>query len=391
MKKIFQINVTKNGSTGSIMRQIHGLASKKYISKFYYGRGPQKNIFNKFEIYFSVFLSRIFSKNNEGCYYNTYSLINEIKKFKPDLIQLHNVHGYYLNLPIFFKYLKKLDIPIVWTLHDCSSYTGHCAYYTRVGCDKWKSQCFNCPQKREYPKNLIFDTSKSEYKKKVKMFKGIKNLSLVVPSNWLKNEVEKSFLNDYKVQVIHNAIDLSVFKPIVDKNIRKRYNLGSNKIILGVANIWDERKGLDYFLKLSKIIDKNVRIVLVGLTKKQINSLPENIIGIERTNSVEELVKLYTVADVFLNPSLEETFSLVTLEALACGTPCLVFNSTATPELITEKVGIVIDNYDIKNIYKNIKILFKKECSDECVKRAKQYDLKNYKKYIDLYDKLMEE
>lgn len=389
MKKVFQINVTKNGSTGKIMQQIDTLASKKYITKYYYGRGEGKNFFEKLEVYFSVFLTRVFSKHGYGCYYNTKKLIKELDDFKPDLIQIHNIHGYYINIKMLFNYLKKLNVPIVWTLHDCFSYTGHCAYYTKENCYKWQKQCYSCPQLKEYPKSLFFDTSKTEFKKKKDLFTKLKNMTLVVPSNWLSKEVKKSFMGKYEIEVIHNAIDLNVFKPIKDDSIREKYNIGNSKIILGVANVWDERKGLNRFLELAQVVDKNIKIVLVGLNDKQIASLPKNIIGIKRTENILELVKLYSVADVFYNPSLEETFSLVTVEALACGTPCLVFNSTATPELITEKVGIVISDYNVNNVYKNIQKIINGDYYKECVKRASLYKLDNYYKYVELYDRIL--
>lgn len=388
-KRIFQINVTDSGSTGTIMKNISSLAEKKYITKMYYGRGVKTKLYQKIETYFSVFLSRFISLNNSGCYFSTINLIHKIKKYKPDLIHMHNVHGYYLNYSILFKYLKKLNIPIVWTIHDCSSYTGHCAYYSRVKCDKWKNCCSDCPQTKEYPKNLIFDSSKLEYKKKKKLFLGFNNLTLTVPSNWLNKELKKSFLKNYDTRIIHNCIDLNIFKPSYNLNLRQKYNLDNYKIILGVANVWDERKGLNYFLEISKILDDNYKIILIGLNKKQLDNLPKNILGFDKINNLNELINFYSIADVFFNPSLEETFSLVTLEALACGTPCVVFNSTATPELIRKGNGKILDCYDVNKIVNSIEEVCNCNWSKKCINTAKKYDLTNYNKYIELYDELL--
>jgi len=398
MAKVVQINIVCNGSTGKIMREIQVLANENdYETLSIYGRGKGfkdlncKKFGNVISFLYHVLITFIFNKHNHASYFQTKKLVKFLKKYEPDIIHLHNIHGYYLNNNVLFKYLKNdYQGKIIWNLHDCWAFTGHCSHYESIKCDKWQNECNNCSQKGVYPYSWFFDTSYKEFKHKQKLYTGIRNLTIVVPSMWLKKQVEHSFLKDYPCMIINHGIDLNLFKPTINYDIYTKYNIPKNKkIILGVANVWAQQKGYDTFLKLSKLISNDEIIVMVGLNKKQINKLPKNIIGIERTENVEDLISLYSISDVFFNPSIEETFSLVTIEAMACGVPCLVYNSTATPELITGKVGIVIDNYSIENIYANIKKLLNKDYKLECIKRAKKYDKKNYQKYIDLYNQLV--
>ena len=265
---------------------------------------------------------------------------------------------------------------------------GHCSHFTYANCTKWKSKCEKCPEKDRYPKSLI-DNSKKNYELKKQLFKGIKNLTIVTPSEWLANLVKKSFLKEYEIKVINNGIDLNVFKPTYDENTYEKYNIPRNKkIILGVASVWNERKGLQYFEELSKYLDdKNEIIVMVGLNKKQIKCLPCNIIGIGKVEDTKDLVKIYSISDVCFNPSVEETFSLVTLEALACGTPCIVMNSTATPELIRNKeCGIIEKEFTIDKIYDDIKRVIKNKNERTLVKFTERYDKKIIQQYIMLYE-----
>lgn len=371
-KSVVYINVVCNGSTGKIMCDTAQYASKEgYETYCFYGRGNAKKdincikIGNKFSILLHVFLGRL-GFNGHGSYFATKNLIKKLKKINPDIIHLHNIHGYYLNLKVLFKYLKnEYQGKIVWMLHDCWAITGYCSYFSLVNCNKWQKQCYKCPQKSMYPKEII-DTSKREYKLKKKLFSDINNLTLVTPSYWLENIVKKSYLKEYKIKTIYNGINLEVFKPIKDNNIYEKYNIPKDKtIFLGVANIWEERKGLNIFLDLAKIIKEDEIIVLVGLNQKQLKNLPKNIIGITRTENQLELVKLYSIANVFINPSYEETFSLVTVESLACGTPVVVCGMSAPKELINDNTGIVVNNYTAKNYYKSAKELIKKNIQEE--------------------------
>lgn len=399
MKKLVQINVVCNGSTGKIMNDISkGAIVDGYETYCFYGRGKEgKNsnyikVGNKLSIIFHVLLTRVFNKHGHGSYFDTKKLIQKIKKINPDIIQLHNIHGYYINLKVLFKYLKhEYNGKIVWTLHDCWAFTGHCSYFTAINCNKWKTECFGCPLKLQYPKSYLFDTSKREYYFKKKIFTDIKNLEIVVPSNWLKGLVNNSFLKDYKVNVINNGINLDVFKPSRNDSIYDKYNIPKDKkIILGVANIWEERKGFNTFLGLSKLINKDEIIVLVGLSEKQKSNLPDNIVGIEKTQNQTELAEIYSIATVFVNPSLEETFSLVTVEAMACGTPVIVCDTSAVKELVTDKVGYIVDKYSAEDYYNAyLKLKIKKIKKQDLLSQSKKYSKEKFvNEYIKLYKEL---
>lgn len=366
MKKLVLLNVVCNGSTGKIMCDLAKSASNNgYDVTCIYGRGNPKEDVNclkfnsKLGIYFHVILARL-GFNGHGSYFATKKLVKYLKKTNPDIIHMHNIHGYWINLKVLFKYLKnEYKGKIMWTLHDCWSFTGHCSYFTMINCNKWQKECKKCPMIEGYPKEYI-DTTRREYRLKKKLFSNLNNLHIITPSNWLKRIVEKSFLGKYPIKAIHNGINLDIFKPVNDKIIKEKYNIPDNKIILlGVANIWEERKGLNVFIELSKMIDGDEVIVLVGVNDKQIKELPSNIIGIKRTENQKELANLYSMANVFINPSVEETFSLVTAEALACGTPTIVCGMSAPKELLTKEVGIVVNDINPENYYKAYKKILK--------------------------------
>ena len=398
--KILQINTTSNwGSHGRIAEEI-GILIKKiggenYIIYGRYSNPSQSHSFKfntKIDLYSHVFLTRFFDKHGLASNKVTYNIINKIKEINPDLIHLHNIHGYYLNYSILFKFLSKFNIPIVWTLHDCWAYTGHCAHYTFVKCHHWKTGCHHCCQKNTYPSSWVFDRSKQNYLEKKESFTSIRNMTIVPVSNWLADEVNKSFLNKYPIKVIHNGIDIKIFSP---QNISKK-ELGINDdfLILGVASIWEGRKGLDDFIKLRKLLPSNYVIVLIGLTQKQIDKLPDGIVGIKRTNNVNELVQYYSAADVYINFSVEETFGMTTCESLACGTPVIVYNSTACPEIVSNDTGYVVeigDFDDIINKLKVIKKLGKEQYKNVCRQRVIQYFNKEdkYYEYLNLYKALL--
>lgn len=396
-----QINVTCNGSTGRIMEQIQKEAEKNgYEAISFYGRGKPSNdncikIDTNIDILWHALISRFFNLQGHGSIFATYRLIRKIKRINPDIIHLHNIHGYYINFKMLFGFLKSQNIPVVWTLHDCWAFTGHCAYYTANNCEKWKVLCDNCEHKKTYPKTYFFGSRiNKEYLKKKELISKLDNLVLTVPSEWLKKQVKMSYLKDNQVEVIHNCIDITIFKPIIDDDLKKKYKIDADKkIILGVAAQWNQNKGIDYFKRLSKIIDKGKEtIVMVGLTDRQIQELPKNIIGIKKTESIEELAKLYSMADVFFNPSIQETFSMVTLESIACGTPCVVMDSTATPELIQKKeCGIIEKDFNINRIYQDIKeILMTDKNIKACINFAKKYDIeRGIQKYLDIYNKII--
>lgn len=398
--KVLQINsVCGVGSTGRIATDIHNmLIEQGHDSYIAYGRDLQKNCDNAIKIgtktdnYLHVAKTRIFDKHGFGSKQATKEFINKVVDIDPDIIHLHNIHGYYINIEILFNYLKEANKPVVWTLHDCWSFTGHCAYFDYVKCDKWREGCYDCVQKNSYPSSILIDNSKRNYRFKKEVFTGVKNLTLITPSNWLSDLVGESFLKRYQVKTINNGIDLDVFKPS-KSDFKQRYNINEKFVILGAASTWDNRKGLKYFYELSEMLREDEVIILVGLTKKQLEKLPKNIIGITRTNNIKELAEIYSTADVFVNPTLEDNFPTTNIEALACGTPVVTFDTGGSPEIIDERTGFVIEKGDILklcNATRKIKLNSKENYINECITRANAlYDKsKKFNEYIDLYKRL---
>lgn len=397
MKRIAQLNIITGGSTGKLMRDIHekieNTDDMQCLS--FYGRGPKlddKN-FIKFgsevSFIFHVFYTFIFNKQGHFAKRQTKKLINYLEDYEPDVIHLHNIQGYYLNYPLFFKWLSNYNGKVIWTLHDCWAFTGHCCYFTKAKCEKWITGCHQCPQKHEFPYSWFFDTSKSEYALKKQLFTSIPHMIITTPSNWVKDLTEKSFLKVYPVKVINNWVNLDIFKPCINQDVLVKFDINSNKkIILGVANLWEERKGLDVFVKLSKVLSDEYQIVMVGLNKKQIKNLPSNIIKIERTDNQNELAGLYSTAYVFLNPSIEETFSLVTLEALACNTPVIVQNTSAVHEMVAKGCGIVMNSFIIEDYVTAIQSVSKLDRNNERIRKSVlKYNKKDkIDQYMKLYD-----
>ncbi len=342
--KVLQINaVCGRGSTGRIVLNIHKtLLQMGHESYVAYGRPPAIGcpeairIGSKLDLYSHVLLTRVFDLHGFGSKRATIKFLKKVEQIDPDIIHLHNVHGYYINVELLFNYLKESGKPVVWTLHDCWPFTGHCAHFDYVGCEKWKTGCLECPQKGRYPASYFLDNSKKNYEMKKRLFTGLKKMVIVTPSRWLANLVKESFLKEYPVEVIPNGIDTSLFKP-TPGDFRKKYGLEGKFVILGVANVWEERKGLKYFLELSELLREDEVIVLVGLNRKQIKTLPKNIVAIPRTNSPVELAQIYTSADVFLNPTLEENYPTVNLEAQACGSYVITFSSGGCRETILQE------------------------------------------------------
>lgn len=393
--KVLQINsVCGIGSTGRIATDIHNiLIEQGHESYIAYGRDLPKNCENairigsKIDNYTHVAKTRLLDKHGFGSIQATKEFINRIKDIDPDIIHLHNIHGYYINVEILFNYLKEANKPVVWTLHDCWSFTGHCSHFDYIGCNKWKTGCFNCPQKQEYPKSILINNSEQNFHRKSEAFTGVENLTIVTPSKWLAQLVNESFLNDYRIEIIHNGIDLEVFKP-TKSSFREKYNLQNKFIILGVASTWTNRKGLEEFVKLSHELDKDEVIVLVGVTEKQINQIPQNIIGITRTNNVEELVDIYSSADVFVNPTLEEVLGMTNIEALACGTPVVTFDTGGSPECIDNNTGIVVEKENLKQLRKTIFNIKENSFNESTlIERSRKLYNKNerYQEYLDLY------
>lgn len=394
---ILQINsVCGIGSTGRIVTDLHAILQEQgHQSTVAFGRGTAKSchkiirVTNRIDNYLHVAKTRFLDAHGFGSAAATQQMITQICALNPDVIHLHNLHGYYLHIGLLFEYLKQADKPIIWTLHDCWPFTGHCSYFDFIGCAKWKHECHDCPLKTEYPKSLWFDNSRWNYKQKKAIFNGIEKLTIVTPSQWLAGLVQHSFLREYRVMVINNGIDLSVFRP-TPSDFRRRYKLENKFFLLGVASVWNERKGYGYFLELAKRLKPDEKIVLVGVSKKQIKNLPPNIIGIARTTSTAELADIYSEADLFVNPTLEDNLPTTNLEALACGTPVVTFNSGGSPECINANCGSVVERGDLAALVGTIAAMKKRgkaSCTVVCQKRARDLYNKDarFAEYIELY------
>lgn len=403
MKSLLQINSVANaGSTGRIAEDIGNLLIENGWNSFIaYGRmaNPSKSnlirIGTKWDVYWHVIKTRLFDKHGFGSKRATRVFICQIEKIKPDIIHLHNIHGYYLNIELLFDYLKAKAIPVVWTLHDCWSFTGHCTYFSYIGCEKWKTECNKCPQIHDYPGSLFVDQSKPNFKNKKKIFTSYKNITLVPVSKWLGDLTANSFFNGSSIQVINNGIDLRIFKPESASDLKTRMDIAQKFVILGVAHIWTERKGLADFLKLSTNLKEDEIIILIGLTKDIIAKLPFNIIGLEKTESVAELAGLYSIANVFVNPTHEDNFPTTNLEALACGTPVITYKTGGSPEAVDNNTGFVVEQGDVNGLVNAISIvkkLGKSHFRAACRKRAEKLFDKNdrYADYIKLYNELLE-
>lgn len=411
MRVLIINSVCGTGSTGRICSSL----AEKYLSeghevKAAYGRFFDiPNNCKKYAVQIGDFMSvrmhamytRLTDRHGFASKRATQSFLKWADEYDPDLVWIHNIHGYYINIEFLFEWLKqrnqiKPQMEIRWTLHDCWAFTGHCAYFTACGCDKWKHACNNCPQIRNYPEAWI-DGCSWNYERKKTLFTGVKNLTLITPSKWLADLLKESFLAEYPVEVINNRIDETVFRDDVQieqkaTELRKKYNLTDKKTILAAANIWDERKGLADLKKLLHMMDCSYSLVIVGATDKQIEDLKQDdghiieagttysgkmsrysggiavdtspaglwngikiilgekqdvllgepdIISIPHVNSAEEMAVLYKMADVFVNPTHEDNYPTVNLEAIACGTPVVTYDVGG----VAETMGELIKSY----------------------------------------------
>ena len=348
--KILQINTTVNsGSTGRIAEDIgKTLISKGHESYIAFGQGNQKSdsklikIGSKLDFYVHVVRSLFTDRHGFGSKRATKNFLKQIDVIKPDAIGLHNIHGYYLNVEILFKYIKEKNIPVLWTLHDCWPFTGHCSYNT--DCDN----CKNC--QRKYPTSIFLNQTTRNFRDKKLIFNKVKRLQIITPSIWLKDLVKQSFLK-YPAQCINNGIDLNQFQPSENrKKLKEKLQIQNKKIILGVASTWDKRKGLSDFIQLASLLDANYKIILIGLTSKQIQNLPKNIMGVQRTESIAELANFYSMADVYINPTHKDNFPTTNIEALACGTPVITYNTGGSPEAIDNTTGKLVKKGNVKGL-----------------------------------------
>ena len=366
MKVVLINSVSGRGSTGKICVDI----ANEFIRNgdqvvIAYGWNPVPDqykaisfkIGNPFSTYKAVFFSRLFDNDGFSCYHEPKKLLKFLDEYKPDLIWLHNLHGYYINVRLLFDWIRtNKNVAIKWTLHDCWSFTGHCAYFDFVGCEKWMNGCEKCPNKSKYPKSLLFDCSKKNYIKKKALFTSIetKRMTLISPSNWLANLIHSSFLKQYEIVVKNNTIDTNVFRR-VDSDIKAKYGIKNKRIILGVASVWDNRKGLNDFLRLASIVNSNYAIVLIGLNKNQIKKLPKNIIGINKTENQNQIAEWYSSSTCFFLPTYEDNYPTVLLEAKACGCPTYSYDTGGCKEISDYIVHDISDFYNLLELNEHAK------------------------------------
>lgn len=364
------------------------------FSRGYVPKGRQSSCFqfgSKMGVYSHVLASRLFDSSGLHSLFSTKKLLRYIEKYEPDIIHLNNIHGYYLNYQVLFDELSRINIPIVWTLHDCWAFTGHCVHFEDVGCNKWKVGCGCCPQKTEYPKSVFLDRSKENYVRKQKALGLVDNLTICVPSNWLKDKVERSFLSGRKCIVINNGINLDAFTPRAALSSVGGADISGKRVAIAVASVWTAKKGYSDLAAIAKgLAESGCVLMVVGLTgaqKKELESLG-NIIGIEHTSSIDELASLYSTADVFVNPTYEDTFPTVNIEALACGTPVVTYRTGGSPEIIDSECGLVVDVGDVSALVKSA-LMIKKDI-EFCRNRARLFAQEDrFADYLAIYDSLL--
>lgn len=396
--KIVAINSVKNGSTGMIMKDLAEYAEKNDMEVYTVSAGNYRQrkircsvskkhayIGNIWENKVHNMLAYHFGKGGTYSVLSTYLFIRKLRKLKPDIIHLHNLHCNYINLKTLFGYIKKSNVRVVWTFHDCWPFTGHCPYFDMEECTKWKTHCYDCPQYQEYPISKV-DDSAVMYDIKRECFTGVKDLTIITPSNWLGNLVRQSFLKEYPVKVIHNGIDIEIFKP-GESVFKEKYGLTEKIVILGAAFSWNKRKGFDIFIKLSELLDERYQIVLLGIDPETEKRIPSNILGIPFTNDTKAMVDFYRGADIFVNPTRQDNFPTTHLEAMACGTPVITFDSGGAGESILPGCGSCVERENMEELLNAIYQIKKDSKTQEmCRACAERFSLeKSYGEYIKLY------
>lgn len=398
--RVYQVNVVcGSGSTGRIAVELgRGIIHQNGACRIAYGRGNCAatdidciNISRKQEVYAHAILTRFADCHGLASKKATRRLIQNIESYSPDLIHLHNIHGYYLNYEILFRFLQAYGKPVVWTMHDCWAFTGHCAHYDAIGCSRWKTICKNCPALSSYPATMYGGNVRSNYERKRKCFTTVPGLTIVTPSNWLKEQVRQSFLKDINCITIPNGIDLTQFRP-TESDLRWNMNCQGKTLILGVASVWTKNKGMEDFVHLRDMLDSKYVMCMVGLTEEQVQQLPKGIIGKTRTENVRELAQYYTAADIFLNLTYEDTFPTTNIEALACGTPVITYNTGGSPEFFTEGCGKVIEKGNLEAVMHTLQSQKSEKEYDinACLCRAEQFDEKKcHEQYWNLYKQIV--
>lgn len=402
MKTLLQISSSLNcGAPGKIAEQIGLLAQKSgwdvYVAHGVRHSNPSRlksiPLVNSFQERINALYSVLFDSHGLGPWDNTKALITWIRTNRPDVIQIHNLHGYYINYKVLFEYLNTTEIPIVWTFHDFWPITGHCAYFDYIGCEKWMNSCYKCPLIHSYPKAVI-DRANRNFELKKELFSTVKSLTLVPVSNWVSSILNKSFLASFPRKTIYNGVDLNVFYPR-NSSIRKSLGLDNKFILLGVAFPWTERKGFKDYIKLRKRLQSDIVIIMIGVSDADKKQLPEGIIGVGRTQNQDELACYYSMADIILNLSYQETFGMTSVEGMACGTPTIVYNRTASPELVDSNTGVVVKAGDmeaLEDAILTIKQKGKHFYHKACVSRVSELFDKDklFMKYVCLYESLLQ-
>lgn len=407
MKKLLQINpvIRVNTSTGRIMQEIGELAMQNgWECHIAYSKGRDGirecrsdiiPVGNKWSTAWHGIETRLFDRHGLASSHATRQFVRKIEEIRPDVVHIHNIHGYFLNYQILFDYLSKAGIPVVWTVHDCWLYTGHCYYYSFAGCDRWQTGCHHCPQKKEFPTSLFYDRSRRNFEDKKAAFTSmpLDRMTIVPVSEWIRNEMRRSFLSAYPFRVIHNGINTDIFNIYDDRQVRKTFGLGNRHILLGVASIWSREKGLDDFIRMAGMLNEDEVVVLVGIKPEDRKRLPDNVVGIARTENIRQLAELYAAADVFVNPTWQDNYPTVNMEAIACGTPVVTYRTGGSVEVITPATGMIVEQGNLNELLKSIreieskgKAFYQEACRKYALLNFKKED--RYMEYLRLYEEL---
>lgn len=409
MKTLLQINpvLRVNTSTGRIMQEIGELAMQHgWRSCIAYSKGRdgikscQSEVIpvgNKWSTIWHGLETRLFDRHGLASNEATRLFVKQIQELKPNVIHIHNIHGYFLNYQILFDFLAKSNIPVIWTVHDCWLYTGHCYYYSYAGCNKWQTGCGHCPQKKEFPASWLIDRSHQNYEDKKQAFTSLPldQLTIVPVSEWIREEMQHSFFQNNQFHVIHNGINTNIFNIYNPEQVKQKYGLNGKHILLGVASIWSREKGFDDCIQMADFLHPDEMLVLVGVRPEQQKKLKKNMLGIPRTENIHQLAELYAAADAFINPTWQDNYPTVNLEAIACGTPVVTYRTGGSIEVITDQTGFIVPQGNVKEMLEAARLIsqrgkayYQQPCRTYALENFRKED--RYQDYLDLYDKLTE-
>lgn len=409
MKTLLQINpvLRVNTSTGRIMQEIGELAMQHgWRSCIAYSKGRdgikscQSEVIpvgNKWSTIWHGLETRLFDRHGLASNEATRLFVKQIQELKPDVIHIHNIHGYFLNYQILFNFLAQSNIPVIWTVHDCWLYTGHCYYYSYAGCNKWQTGCGHCPQKKEFPASWLIDRSHQNYEDKKQAFTSLPldQLTIVPVSEWIREEMQYSFFRNNQFHVIHNGINTNIFNIYNPEQVKQKYGLNGKHILLGVASIWSREKGFDDCIQMADFLHPDEMLVLVGVRPEQQKKLKKNMLGIPRTENIHQLAELYAAADAFINPTWQDNYPTVNLEAIACGTPVVTYRTGGSIEAITDQTGFIVPQGNVKEMLEAARLIsqrgkayYQQPCRTYALENFRKED--RYQDYLNLYDKLTE-